>query len=1141
MSDPRADLYERYRDQGLSHAQALQRIQQADDYERFRDEGLDHQQATDRASREASARQIVATERQDIQAGMQAAARQGGPTRPTTSDPTRGESSLLGRATSIPRHVGRDVAGGLLSGAMRASDALNPLGDPLRDTRERLDARRDASRRAQQLADEDAPVAGIVGRLAEEGAKYGIVGTVAPSLVASPAIRGGSAVGRIATRAARDAAQQGLAETALGAAEGNSAEDIAQRQRVGAGYGAAFGGALQAGGDAIRGARRVRRPRPIESLEELPPREVIEQTARGPRPMTPPEGTPPLPESEVPDFIRRPNEGMAAAIADFGNERGFAARGVMQSIAGAGVGGTAGAAVDDENPMRGALLGAAAGGGLPVAGRALVRAARRELPALADDVKRIKPPEPGPASAVAPEHPVRVGDYARLSKFALDATGEARLAEEVERVVQRYGLAPKQRITWEETRTIASQLGLEPGDIITRQGRLSGPEMLAIRNVVADNTRELVRLEARRAAGNLSEEAVEHVNRQIAGIEGQNNALLSRFTKERSQTGRDLNNLKILASTSLDSATWFARAERLKGKPLLAAEQAEIARLLTAGDRTGAAKFVADLRAAPLSEKVINVWRAGLLTGLRTHEANMVGNFTMAALETAKDAPAVVWDRLIGLAFGGRKTKALTSDVFAASLRGARQGAREAKDILRRGVVDDAALRFDQVHGELDYGNPLLNVYVNGVYRTLSAEDRLFRGMALHRSLAEQAAVVAGKDKAVQRQLMQAPSDDMIVQAIADAEVATFSDQTKIAGLLSGAQRTFGKLLVPFARTPGNIATRTLEYGGGGILAGLYRSFQAGRKMTPAQQRQIADMMGRATTGAPLVAFGFWLASQGKATGAYPGGAAGQTQSVTGQQSNAVKIGNEWRAVNRLSPLGNLIALGANLYELGQNPSGWNAAAAAMATASSAVEAVSEQTSLQGVNTLLDAVNEKNPERRWDTVGRYATSLAGSAIPTLAADVARTVDPTVRDARSMSSAVQSRIPGASRQLPARVDQLGETMRREHLPGGALWDFTNPRTDKTSDPVRGEIARVGAEIGTLKRKDGETPQQYAARSRRTGAVVDSALRQLIRSGGYRSLPDEVKKEAIEYAVSRARSGDRLDVPRIVQRVRQRNRD
>lgn len=55
--------------------------------------------------------------------------------------------------------------------------------------------------------------------------------------------------------------------------------------------------------------------------------------------------------------------------ADKAAQAGFTRMGVIHSVLGAGVGGTAGAAADDDNPLRGFLVGAALGVGVPAAGR----------------------------------------------------------------------------------------------------------------------------------------------------------------------------------------------------------------------------------------------------------------------------------------------------------------------------------------------------------------------------------------------------------------------------------------------------------------------------------------------------------------------------------------------------------------------------------------------------------------------------------------------------------------------------------------------------------------------------------------------------------------------------------------------------
>jgi hypothetical protein len=195
---------------------------------------------------------------------------------------------------------------------------------------------------------------------------------------------------------------------------------------------------------------------------------------------------------------------------------------------------------------------------------------------------------------------VNPDEFVNVSKFAFDPSGEARLRGEVERVVREKGLAPKQKITWEETKALASSMGLDKID--GKVGRLDGPKMLAIRNIVSQNVEALDGLYKKLNTGGLDRGAMGEVDGQIAVLEKQNDALLSRFVKARTQTGRDLNNLKILASRTMDPVTWLTKAQNLVeqgGRGLSPVERQTITDLTKSGDRGQLVKYIAGLRPHP--------------------------------------------------------------------------------------------------------------------------------------------------------------------------------------------------------------------------------------------------------------------------------------------------------------------------------------------------------------------------------------------------------------------------------------------------------------------------------------------------------------------------------------------------------------
>lgn len=143
-------------------------------------------------------------------------------------------------------------------------------------------------------------------------------------------------------------------------------------------------------------------------------------------------------------------------------------------------------------------------------------------------------------------------EYVNVAAFAADPTGQKRLRAEVRRVVKEQKLS-KTPVTWEETREAAASIG---ADDLVKKGEaspLSRPEMLAARNVIQANTRLQAKLLRERASRiDLSRSREEEITRTLGAIRAQNDALLGSFIKSRSEAGRALNSLKILASQDLD-------------------------------------------------------------------------------------------------------------------------------------------------------------------------------------------------------------------------------------------------------------------------------------------------------------------------------------------------------------------------------------------------------------------------------------------------------------------------------------------------------------------------------------------------------------------------------------------------------------
>lgn len=451
----------------------------------------------------------------------------------------------------------------------------------------------------------------------------------------------------------------------------------------------------------------------------------------------------------------------------------------------------------------------------------------------------------------------------------------------------------------------------------------------------------------------------------------------------------------------------------------------------------------------PKLDVAVAAYKVGLL-GVKTHARNIASTASMQIMEEVSRLPASIVD-LATSALTGRRSISGPSigAVGRSSLRAATEGIREAKEILKRGATDDQLARYQQPR-EIDSGSKVLDAYVNYHFRLLSAEDQVFRTYALRRSLEDQAKVAAlnqvrqgtiprSEVKAVAARLVERPTLGMQAQAITDSEVATFNNQNLInrgyqaaRGALaesSGGRAANASLdvLLPFTRTPTNIIARILDYTPLGAAKGTLRaaSAVARKAFTESEQREFSRSIGRSATGSPLILLGYALASKGLLTGG-PGDdprfASGTAQTPT----YAIRIGDSWHKIAGFSPLGDLLSLGATIYQDGLGKA--------------TLDLAGQQPMLRTTSDLVEAVSE--PGKRGQ---RFVGRLAGNVIPTIVSDAASSIDDKERKrGSSFWNQIAYRVPFLRETLPEAVDVLGRPV--EH----ARTDFFDPTMTRSAE-------------------------------------------------------------------------------------------
>lgn len=551
-------------------------------------------------------------------------------------------------------------------------------------------------------------------------------------------------------------------------------------------------------------------------------------------------------------------------------------------------------------------------------------------------------------------------------------------------------------------------------------------------------------------------------------------------------------------------------------------------------------EYVGALVPTPLMKKVTTVWKAGLLTGIKTSGLNIFSNLSHAILETAKNVPAAMVDSVASL-FTGERTKAWV----APQMKGFKEGFKKGLDYLSTGFDErNVAQKLD--YNKVSFGKgPIAKIfqkYTDIVFRVIGAEDQPMYYGALTTSLLDQATATAinkgykGKElKQYAEHLIQDPTSEMMEMAIMDAATAVFQQKTFLGEWASAFQQkggSVGQLILPFARTPSAVATQVLKYSPAGPVAEILKQ---GFKDKAFNQRAFSEAMGRGVVGTGVLALGYHLAKKGQMALDRPSTEREQKLwELEGKKPNTVKVGDSWRSPMVLGPAGPLMLLGGHfqnkLQELG------SPTAAIIAAAAGGAKSFTEQTFLTGIKQITDAASDPNKFQS------YIERLAGSFVPTLVADVARATDPIERRTNEqggiiegVKERVQSRLPGARGELEPQVDVLGKEIERIGNPLEVLADPTRPSKSQTS-PVIDELRRLTDEgfkvsptlLGDRNGYPVLNKKQNTQLWKRSGEIIDSKLNSLFNSDEYQELSDEKKGKVVEKFIEKSKTVARAEM-------------
>lgn len=526
---------------------------------------------------------------------------------------------------------------------------------------------------------------------------------------------------------------------------------------------------------------------------------------------------------------------------------------------------------------------------------------------------------------------------------------------------------------------------------------------------------------------------------------------------------------------------------------------------------------VNELIPSTFTDKALTVWKAGLLTSMRTTARNVLGNTIHGVAEIAKDVPASLADRMMSLKTGSR-SKTFT---VKGAAQGIGEGLSHAKDMMKHGYDPTESLAGYDIKavtwgkGPVEQG---LKKYTDLVFRSLGAQDQVFYHSAFNRSLYDQALASAKNtakkgDNTFVENLVKNPTEEMKVQAVIDASKATFKDENMLRDMATKVKKGLGKteggkvvseLVMPFVGVPSSVASQMLSYSPVGLIKGGVTAGKAMARNNSILQRKASHEIGRGTIGTGLMGLGAYLTSKGLMTGNPKDQKEAEQWKLEGKQANSVMIGGKWRSINSIGPEALLTLAGSKLESGRQNSAGTGELAGQLG------KDFTQQTFLQGVQGPLNAINDP---------GRYGSSYVsgqvGSIIPNIVKDTAKALDDKQRQINSPIDALKAGTPIIRNGLLPKLDVLGNELKQEPSGLNNYIDLFNSKTPIKSSIVdeikkfsSADLSITPSALDKSLRESGVniklTPEQRTNLQKAIGAKTQDMWKEAIKSPHYQSL-------------------------------------
>lgn len=492
---------------------------------------------------------------------------------------------------------------------------------------------------------------------------------------------------------------------------------------------------------------------------------------------------------------------------------------------------------------------------------------------------------------------------------------------------------------------------------------------------------------------------------------------------------------------------------------------------------------IADQIPATLLDKW-NSWRyLAMLGNPRTHIRNIAGNVVFTPAIKLKNYIGAIIERLARVD-ESKRTKSMHKSKEAVEF--AKKDFSKMQKVLQ-GENAKYAVTSDIEGKRTIFKTKWLEALRNKNFEWLEKEDMWF----LKRRYVDALAQIITARKLDVDSIDEKTLDIARAYAVREAQRATFRDANALAEALNKLQKKASHSdkkavraasvliegVMPFKKTPLNIAKQGVQYSPVGILTGVYKTVAKAKNGDMYSTTDIIDDFAKGLTGTAIMLLGTLLASLGIVSGGDDENKKKKEfDKMVGEQSFSLNIGDSSYTIDWMTPACLPLFTGVELYELTKDDFKFADIVNAL---SSLTDPLLELSVFSGISGAIESAQYNDTNTLFAIGSDMTTSYLTQALPTIGGQLSRIIDKNKREyyytdknsnlpkgVQNFIGQVSSKIPFASYLFEPSIDEWGREETYGSIVERTLENAVSPGyySEKNYTEVDEEIKRLYESTG-----------------------------------------------------------------------------